>query len=107
MPTKEEDLTENINTQQETVEDEDLFASTYEKDGQNEDNEEEEELLAAAKSSSAPLATSHVHAKGFSIFRTDDKDDDDEDINNLFIPAGADERKKIDIDVEDNSKLLE
>lgn len=84
----------------------DLFASTEENDGgQNEDNEEEEDLLAAMKSSSAPLPTSQV--KGFSIFRTDDKEDDDEDINNLFIPAGADERKKIDIDVEDNSKLLE
>jgi len=88
------------------VEDVDLFASSDDKDGQYEDNEEEEELLAAAKSSAVPLPTSNV--KGFSIFRTDhNEDDDDADINNLFIPAGADERKKIDIDVEDNSKLLE
>lgn len=88
------------------MEDVDLFASSDDKGGQNEDNEEEEELLAAAKSSSAPVPTSNV--KGFSIFRTDDnEEDDDEDINNLFIPTGADERKKIDIDVEDNSKLLE
>lgn len=83
-----------------------MFASTDEKDGQNEDKEEEEELFAAAKSSSAPLPSSRV--KGFSIFSTDDKGEaDDEDINNLFIPAGADERKKINIDVEDNSNLLE
>ena len=88
------------------MEDVDLFASSDDKDGQHEDNEEEEELLAAAKSSAAPLPTSNV--KGFSIFMTDDNgEDDDADMNNLFIPAGADEGKKIDIDVEDNSKLLE
>lgn len=88
------------------MEDVDLFASSYDKDGQHEDNEVEEELLTAAKSSTAPLSTSNV--KGFSIFSTDDNEDDNAgDMNNLFIPAGADEGKKIDIDVEDNSKLLE
>ena len=88
------------------MEDVDLFASSDVKDGQHEDSEEEEELLAAAKSSAASLSTSNV--KGFSIFSTDDNlDDNDADMNNLFIPAGADEGKKIDIDVEDNSKLLE
>lgn len=97
---------EKTNTQQEIVEDVDLFASSDDKDGQHEDNEVEEELLTAAKSSTAPLSTSNV--KGFSIFSTDDNEDDNAaDMNNLFIPAGADERKKIDIDVEDNSKLLE
>ena len=71
------------------MEDVDLFASSDDKSGQNEDNEEEEELLAAAKSSYVPVPTSNV--KGFSIFRTDDnEEDDEEDINNLFIPAGAD-----------------
>jgi len=85
------------------VEDVDLFASSDDKDGQHEDNEEEEELL----SSTAPVPRSNI--KGFSIFRTDnDEEDDDGDMNNLFVPAGADERKEIiDIDVEDNSKLLE
>lgn len=88
------------------MEDVDLFASSDDKDGQHEDNEVEEELLTAAKSSTAPLSTSNV--KGFSIFSTDDNEDDNAgDMNNLFIPAGADEGKKIDIDVEDNSKLLE
>ena len=88
------------------MEDVDLFASSDDKDGQHEDNEEEEELLAAAKSSAVPVPTSNV--KGFSIFKTDDdEEDDDADINNLFIPAGADEKKGLDIDVEDNSKLLE
>jgi len=79
-----------------------LFASSDDKDGHREDIEEEEEFLAAAKFSAAPLPTSNV--KGFSIFRTDD---DDTDVNNLFVPAGADEGKKVDVDVEDNSKLLE
>lgn len=103
---QEEDSTEKPSAQQETAEDVDLFASTEENDGgQDEGNEDEEDLLAAMKSSSASLPASQV--KGFSIFRTDDKENDDEDIDNLFIPAGADERKKIDIDVEDNSKLLE
>ena len=83
-----------------------MFASSDDKDGHREDNEEEEELLAAAKFSAAPLPTSSV--KGFSIFRTDDNEDDDvTDVNNLFVPAGADEGKKVDVDVEDNSKLLE
>lgn len=85
------------------MEDVDLFASSDDKDGQREDNEEEEELL----SSTAPVPRSNI--KGFSIFRTDNvEEDDDADMNNLFIPAGADERKGIiGIDVEDNSKLLE
>lgn len=88
------------------MEDVDLFANADEKDAQNEDNEDEEELFAGVKSSqSASVPTAQV--KGFSIFRTDDKEDD-EDIKDLFIPAGADEKsRKIDIDVEDNSKLLE
>lgn len=100
---KEEDSTGKTSAQQEIVEDVDLFASSDDKDGQHEDNEEEEELL----SSTAPVPRSNI--KGFSIFRTDDdKEDDDGDMNNLFVPAGADERKEIiDIDVEDNSKLLE
>ena len=88
------------------MEDVDLFASSDDKDGQHEDNEVDEELLTATKSSAAPLSSSNV--KGFSIFSTgENEDDNDADMNNLFIPAGADERKKIDIDVEDNSKLLE
>ena len=84
------------------MEDVDLFASSGDKDGQHEGNEEEELL-----SSTAPVPRSNI--KGFSIFRTDDnEEDDDGDMNNLFVPAGADERKEIiDIDVEDNSKLLE
>ena len=84
------------------MEDVDLFASSDDKDGQHEGNEEEELL-----SSTAPIPRSNI--KGFSIFRTDDnEEDDDGDMNNLFVPAGADERKEIiDIDVEDNSKLLE
>lgn len=86
------------------MEDVDLFANTDEKDEQNEDNEDEEELFAGVKSSQS---ASTAQVKGFSIFRTDDKEDD-EDIKGLFIPAGADEKsRKIDIDVEDNSKLLE
>ena len=45
--------------------------------------------------------------KGFSIFSTDDKDDaNDEDINSLFVPAGAEEGNTVNVDVEDNSELL-
>ena len=45
--------------------------------------------------------------KGFSIFSTDDKDDaNDEDINSLFVPAGAEEGNTVSVDAEDNSELL-
>lgn len=89
---------------QEEVEDVDLFAKTDETDvAQNNSNEEEEEedFFAIAKGSSeAQIRT------GFSIFGNNDKEDmDDEDINKLFIPAGADENK-ISLETEDNSQLL-
>ena len=89
------------------MEDVDLFAKTDETDrGQADDNEEEEEdLLPEVKASSA--ANPPTQVKGFSIFSSNDNEDvDDEDINNLFVPAGADENKKINIDTEDNSQLL-
>ena len=85
------------------MEDVDLFAKTDETDvAQNNGNEEDEEedLFATAKGSSEAQMT------GFSIFDNNDKEDlDDEDINKLFIPAGADENK-ISLEVEDNSQLL-
>lgn len=89
------------------AEDVDLFAKTDETDrGQADDNEEEEEdLLPVVKASSAAKPPTQV--KGFSIFSSNDNEDvDDEDINNLFVPAGADEKKIINIDTEDNSQLL-
>ena len=107
MLLQDEDSTEQKSTKEEVVEDVDLFAKTDETDtGQNNDNEEEEEdLLAMAKSSSAAKPPSHV--KGSSIFGTNDSEDvDDEDINNLFVPAGAEEKKNIGIKIEDNSQLL-
>ena len=85
------------------MEDVDLFAKTDETDvAQNNGNEEDEEedLFAIAKGSSEAQMT------GFSIFDNNDKEDlDDEDINKLFIPAGADENK-ISLEIEDNSQLL-
>lgn len=85
------------------MEDVDLFAKTDETDvAQNNGNEEDEEedLFAVAKGSSEEQMT------GFSIFDNNDKEDlDDEDINKLFIPAGADENK-ISLEIEDNSQLL-
>lgn len=84
------------------MEDVDLFAKTDETDvAQNNGNEEEEEedLFAIAKGSSEAQMT------GFSIFNNNDKEDIDEDINKLFIPAGADENK-ISLEIEDNSQLL-
>ena len=85
------------------MEDVDLFAKTDETDvAQNNGNEEdaEEDLFAIAKGSSETQMT------GFSIFGNNDKEDlDDEDINKLFIPAGADENK-ISLEIEDNSQLL-
>lgn len=85
------------------MEDVDLFAKTDETDvAQNNGNEEEEEedLFAIAKGSSEAQVT------GFSIFSNNDKEDlDDEDINKLFIPAGADENM-ISLEIEDNSQLL-
>ena len=83
-----------------------MFAKTDETDrGQADDNEGEEDLLPVVKASSA--ANPPTQAKGFSIFSSNDNEDaDDEDINNLFVPAGADENKKINIDTEDNSQLL-
>lgn len=88
---------------EEEVEDVDLFAKTDETDvAQNNGNEEDEEedLFATAKGSSEAQMT------GFSIFDNNDKEDlDDEDINKLFIPAGADENK-ISLEIEDNLQLL-
>jgi len=104
---KDEDFTEQKSTKEDVVEDVDLFAKTDETDtGQNNDNEEEEEdLLAMAKSSSVAKPLSHV--KGSSIFGTNDSEDvDDEDINNLFVPARAEEKKSIGMEIEDNSQLL-
>ena len=88
------------------MEDVDLFAKTDETDsGQALDNEEEEDLFSTMKASSAAKPPTQV--KGFSIFSSNDNEDvDDEDINNLFVPAGADENKKINIEKEDNSQLL-
>ena len=102
--TQDEDTaTGKKNTQEEITDDVDLFASAEGKDDQTEDREEED-LFAAAKSS-GPL--SNFGVKGFSIFSTDDKDDvNDEDINSLFVPAGAEEGNTVNVDVEDNSELL-
>lgn len=101
---KDEDTaTGKKNTQEEITDDVDLFASAEGKDDQTEDREEED-LFAAAKSS-GPL--SNLRVKGFSIFSTDDKDDaNDEDINSLFVPAGAEEGNTVSVDAEDNSELL-
>ena len=107
MLLQDEDFTEQKSTKEDVVEDVDLFAKTDETDtGQNNDNEEEEEdLLAMAKSSSVAKPLSHV--KGSSIFGTNDSEDvDDEDINNLFVPARAEEKKSIGMEIEDNSQLL-
>ena len=85
------------------MEDVDLFAKTDETDAsKSEENEEEEDLFSMAKASTGEKPLSQV--KSFSIFGTDDNEDD-EDINNLFVPAGADERK-IGLEIEDNSQLL-
>ena len=102
--TQDEDTaTGKKNTQEEITDDVDLFASAEGKDDQTEDREEED-LFAAAKSS-GPL--SNLGVKSFSIFSTDDKDDaNDEDINSLFVPAGAEEGNTANVDVEDNSELL-
>ena len=102
--TQDEDTaTGKKNTQEEITDDVDLFASAEGKDDQTEDREEED-LFAAAKSS-GPL--SNLGVKGFSIFSTDDKDGaNDEDINSLFVPAGAEEGNTVNVDVEDNSELL-
>ena len=43
--------------------------------------------------------------KGSSLFGIDD-DERDDDIDDLFIPKGAVEKKKVNIEVEDNSELL-
>lgn len=100
---EEEESSEQKPVKEEEVEDVDLFAKTDETDvAQNNGNEEDEEedLFATAKGSSEAQMT------GFSIFDNNDKEDlDDEDINKLFIPAGADENK-ISLEVEDNSQLL-
>lgn len=103
---KDEDTsTGKRNTQEEIADDVDLFAGADGKDGQTEDRDEEEEELFSAAKSSAPLSSSRV--KGFSIFSTDDKDDaNDEDINTLFVPAGAEERNTVNLEIEDNSELL-
>ena len=82
------------------MEDVDLFAKTDETDVAQNNGNEEEDLFAIAKGSSEAQMT------GFSIFDNNDKEDlDDEDINKLFIPAGADENK-ISLEIEDNSQLL-
>ena len=77
-----------------------MFAKTDETDVAQNNGNEEEDLFAIAKGSSEAQMT------GFSIFDNNDKEDlDDEDINKLFIPAGADENK-ISLEIEDNSQLL-
>ena len=68
----------------------------------NEDDEED--LLAVAQVSSA--TNPPVSRKGSSIFDTNDTENvDNDDVNNLFVPADANE-KKINVQKEDNSELL-
>lgn len=100
----EADSTEQKNNTEEAAEDVDLFAKTDETVmGKTDETEEEEDLFAVDKSSSVEKLPSQI--KGFSIFGTNDNEDD-EDINNLFVPAGADEKTKVGIEIEDNSQLL-
>lgn len=102
---KDEDSSEQKNSKEEVVEDIDLFAETDKTDiSQTEhDEEDREDLLSLAKVSSA--GKSPLQTKDLSIFGTNDNEDGDDDINNLFVPAGADE-KKFNIEIEDNSQLL-
>ncbi|KXJ05900.1 HCLS1-binding protein 3 isoform X2 [Exaiptasia diaphana] len=79
----------------------DLFgADQQEQTEQADDNDvkvdEDDDLLLFTKSAKPLLQES-------SIFKVDDKEDD---INDLFIPAGALESNPVKIEVEDNSELL-
>ncbi|XP_031570024.1 transcription initiation factor TFIID subunit 7-like [Actinia tenebrosa] len=94
---------------EEVAEDIDLFASDKQPDrdsGQEEDKDEEDsggkdDLLLLAKSgSSKPL-----NQGSSSIFDVG-KDDNDDDIGDLFIPAGAIQKKHVVMETENNSDLL-
>lgn len=102
---QDDDSPEQKNSKEEVVEDIDLFAETDKTDiSQTEhDEEDREDLLSLAKVSSAGKPP--LQMKDLSIFGTNDNEDGDDDINNLFVPAGADE-KKFNIEIEDNSQLL-
>ena len=93
---------EGEDKEEESVEDVDLFAAAEDEKPQQEDEEEtEEDLQSHNTNSKIPMAA----GKGSSLFGIDD-DERDDDIDDLFIPKGAVEKKKVNIEVEDNSELL-
>ncbi|XP_048590412.1 HCLS1-binding protein 3 [Nematostella vectensis] len=65
--------------------------------------DEEDDLFSLAKSATCPDPVGPTPSN--SIFSVDNQDDD-EDIGDLFIPAGAMQKKQVAIETEDNSGLL-
>lgn len=103
---KDEEFSEKKSANDEVAEDEDLFASVdkTDSDRMEHNKDDEEDLLAVAQVSSA--TNPPVSRKGSSIFDTNDTENvDNDDVNNLFVPADANE-KKINVQKEDNSELL-
>jgi competence protein ComGC len=81
-----------------------LFAAEKQSDSRPEEEKEEElededDLLSLGKSASAKLVD-----QGPSIF--DLSKDEDDDIADLFIPAGAIQKKQVAMETENNSELL-